>query len=191
MKKFAIILLVLALALTQGIAQSSKKKASSTKKKKKEEYSLKEHIWYGGSVLLGFSAQQGSSALQVGVAPMVGYKFTKWLSAGPRIAPTLIAVKETSLGRYNALDFEYSLFTRAKIINGIYGQAEYGGRLFKIGKFGDREHRFQTLVGGGISQSNGGWGSDVSILYNLQVARDLNNVRESPLVLRFGFSYNF
>lgn len=192
MKKFAIMLLVLALAVTQGMAQSSKKKSSSKKKKKKEEYSLKHHLWYGGSVVLGFSGQQGFSVLQLGIAPMVGYKFTPWLSAGPRIAPTLLAVKEPSVGRYNILDLEYSLFTRAKVINGIYGQAEYGGRLYKIGKFGQREHRFQTLVGGGFSQSaDGGWGTDISILYNITVARDLNNIYESPLVFRFGFSYNF
>jgi hypothetical protein len=203
MKKMSLLLLVLCLAFTQGMAQSTKKKSSS-KKKKKEEYSLKQHLWYGGSFVLGFSGQNGYNAFQFGVAPMVGYKFTNWLSAGPRIAPTYLSVKGPSnvgVSRANLLDFEYGLFTRAKIYNGIYIQGEYGGRSLASPLFGNvgsdgkvpiiRERRTDYLVGGGFSQSDGGWGTDISILYNIAVAQDLTNLYESPLVFRFGLSYNF
>jgi hypothetical protein len=195
---------MLCLAIASVDAQSSKKKSSSKKKKKEETSFFKEKLWYGGSFNLGFSGQQGYSAFQFGVAPMVGYKFTSWLSAGPRIAPTYVSVKGPSnvgVSRANIIDLEYGLFTRLKVYNAIYLQGEAGKRSIANPLFGNvgadgkvpkiRTSRTDYLVGGGYSQSTGGWGSDISVLYNIAVANDVKNVYESPLVIRFGLTYNF
>jgi hypothetical protein len=205
MKKTSLILLMLCLAIASVDAQSSKSKSKSKKKQKEETSFFKEKLWYGGSFNLGFSGQQGYSVFQFGLAPMVGYKFTSWLSAGPRLAPTYISVKGPSnvgQSRANIVDFEYGLFTRLKVYNAIYLQGEAGKRSIASPLFGNvgsdgkvptiRTTRTDYLVGGGYCQSaDGGWASDISILYNIAVANDINNVYESPLVFRFGLTYNF
>lgn len=203
MKKIALFLILLCLVAGSVEAQSSKKKSSS-KKKKKEETALKERIWYGGSFVLGFNGQNGYSFFQFGLAPMVGYKILPWLSAGPRIAPTYGSVKGPSnvgLSRANLLDFEYGMFTRAKIYNAIYVQGELGRRSTANPIFGNvgsdgkvpiiRTTRTDYLVGAGYAQGAGGWGSDITVLYNIAVANDITNLYESPLVIRFGLTYNF
>jgi hypothetical protein len=201
MKKICLFVLLICLVATQGVAQSSKSKSKS-KKKEKESVSLKEKLWYGGSFALGFNGQNGESVFQFGLAPMVGYKFTPWLSAGPRIAPTYLSYKAaTSFGNLRAswVDFEAGLFVRAKVFGSIYLQGEGDRRSFG-GPDGtilpnnrlriQRSSRTDYLIGGGYSQGAGGWGSDISVLYNVSVANDVNTF-ESPLVFRFGLTYNF
>lgn len=206
MKKYLFFALILCFASTQGMAQFSKSSSKKKKKKEKSEFSLKEKLWYGGSFTLGFNGVNNYSVFQFGLAPMVGYKFTSWLSAGPRIAPTYVSVKGPSTGpngisRANVVDVEYGLFTRVKVYNAIYLQGEAGKRSLANPLFGSvgadnkvpvqRISRTDYFVGAGYAQSDGGWGTDLTVLYNIAVANDINNVYESPLVFRFGLTYNF
>jgi hypothetical protein len=203
MKKYALFLLLVLFSASLTMAQSSKSKSKSKKKDSKDSI-WKDKLWYGGGVVLGFQGSGGYSVFQFGLAPMVGYKILPWLSAGPRIAPTYISVKGPSnvgTSRANLLDLELGVFTRAKVYEGFYLQGELGSRSSQVPYFGnvgadgkvpkERARRTDYQVGAGYSQSDGGWGTDMTVLYNIAVANDLNNVSESPLTFRFGLTYNF
>jgi hypothetical protein len=74
-------------------------------------------------------------------------------------------------------------------------QGEIGKKSSKIDSDGflssNRMWRTDYQVGAGYSQSDGGWGTDMTVLYNIAVANDLDNISESPLTFRFGLTYNF
>ena len=204
MKKYFVFALILLFTATLATAQSTKVKTASKKKKKKEESFWKTKVWYGGGFNLGFGGQQGYSVFQFGLSPMAGYKILPWLSAGPRLAPTYLSIKSFDQTgtprRVNVVDWEIGGFLRAKIYGGVYAHGEVGNRWLSNPLFFNADpngkipvqklKRTDQYVGLGYNQSNGGWGSDLSVLYNIAVANDIN-AYENPLTFRFGLTYRF
>ncbi len=161
---------------------SSRKRQSST-----GDASLKAIIdrsWVGASASLSFFGNGGFNQTTLGISPMVGYKVTPWLSAGPRFSVLYNGVKgRTSAGtqRVNLWDFGGGAFVRTKVYM-FYAQAEFtslsqqnffvsGGQI-AIDPATSEPRRERTsdqelLVGIGYNPGGGGVGSDIGIFYNL------------------------
>ena len=169
------------------------------KKKKKSDYSLKDHLWYGGGIGLGFGSGFGYSQFGFGISPMVGYKIIGPLSMGPRISIDYTSVKYQGLGTYNLFDVELSLFARVKVFKGLFVQGEIGtvtdqylgqdntGNLEKV-----KRTRPAQYVGVGYNFSNGegGFGQEISIMYDFYIASDINAI-ENPCQYRFAITFVF
>jgi len=175
-----------------------KKKKKKKKKKGESDYSLKDHLWYGGGIGLGFGSGFGYSQFGFALSPMVGYKIIGPLSAGPRISIDYTSVKYQGLGTYNLFDVELSLFARVKIFKGLFVQGELGTvtdqYLYEdfngIGK-GKRTRPAQYVgLGYNFSNGEGGFGQEISIMYDFYVGQDINAV-ENPWQYRFGITWGF
>lgn len=176
-----------------------KKKKKKKKKKSESEYSLKDHLWYGGGIGLGFGSTAGYSQFGFGISPMVGYKIIGPLSVGPRLSIDYTSVKYQGLGTYNLFDVELSLFARVKVFKGLFIQGEIGtvtdqylgqnntGNLEKV-----KRTRPAQYVGLGYNFSNGegGFGQEISIMYDFYIANDIN-AYENPWQYRFAITFGF
>jgi len=165
-----------------------------------ESGSFTSNLWYGGGFQLGFSGGSFSSAFQIGISPMVGYKITDEFSVGPRFsllytyyrAETIDGVQST-----NIVDYGIGAFTRYKVFRSIFAHLEYGfdNEVFSLqynsisGEY-EKSRRLQNnaLVGLGYNDGNGVWGYEIALLYNLLQE---DTVVDLPFEFRFGFTYNF
>lgn len=213
------LLVFFAFATETTYAQSHKKSSSSHSKKKKKkkkkttakskkevieedakpETTFTDHLWYGGSVGLGFNAYENVSTFGIGVSPMVGYKFNKFLSAGPRVSLTFTSLKVPgyqSLGLFNT---EAGVFLRGHIYEGFFIQGELSNEWIQ-GVNGANGNKFtkstytriNQYVGAGynLGRGQGGVGTEISLLYNIPVGRDINT-SEQPISYRFGITWRF
>jgi hypothetical protein len=122
----------------------------------KDPRPLKDRIWFGGGVSLGFG-----TVTNVGVAPMVGYKIDqkgKW-SAG--IGLNYYYFKDSRyVPSYESSNYGYSIFTRYRVIPQAFLAASYNSQNYEIySPFGDTRQREWVpflLLGGGYSQLLGG-----------------------------------
>ncbi len=159
---------------------------------------FKERLWYGGGFVLGFSGGNGFSALQLGLSPMVAYKFTPRFSVGPRVS-TLISFywADTFNGdRASAqpVNLGIGLFSRYKITSEIFAHVEYeyADQAFIQRNFDDltvtRITNDNIYIGAGYSSGQGASRFEILGLYNVN-----QNIQtfESPFSLRFGFTRNF
>lgn len=209
MKKFislakttASVMILLTCVLINLSAQSK-----SNKKSKKEEpsFSLKEKLWYGGSMnlvltqtTLGNTNIPGN-VFKIGISPMVGYKFTSYLSAGPRFAIDFTSAKFkdfTEIYKYQATNFDAGLFTRFKFLKILFLHGEFS-RSSKTYATGinpsnnrietERKWRNNLYLGLGYN-SNSIAAYEFYALYNF-----LNdpNSEDLPFDIRFGITYNF
>ena len=166
-------------------------------------------LWYGAGGTLGFQSFNESSFAAVGLSPQVGYKFTPWLSAGPRVSVTWNTIKGfTVLGdrqRSNTWDFGAGGFARAKVMQ-FYGQTEvtYLSNEFTLRELGTgristgldgqpetiRDNDLQWLVGVGYSPSGppGSLGTDIGIFYNLF---DDVTSNTPPISFRLMLTFNY
>lgn len=203
------ILAILALA-TQPLEAQSRKKSHSKhskkkKKTKKEEvkeettYRLSDHLWYGGSLGLGLNAYQGVNTFGIGVAPMVGYKILPFLSAGPRVSSFLTSVKIQGYKPVNLFNTEIGAFLRAHVYEGFFLQGEISREFYQdLGGATGNEFtkvtfsRTNQYLGAGYNfgRGQGGIGTELSIMYNIPVGRDVNT-SESPFSYRFGLTWRF
>ncbi len=197
----AVVLLLL--VTQQGFAQRNPdKKAAEEAAKKEARMSLKEKIWFGGSLNLGFQSFGGQSTFGFGVAPMVGYKFWGPFSAGPRLSVFYTSVKFQGFKSLSLFNTELGIFLRAKIFRGFFLQGELANEWIqepdtnapivdnKISK--RRFTRGNQYIGAGYNFGGGPGtgGSEIGIFYNLAVGNDLYTT-EQPWDYRFGFTYNF
>lgn len=209
-KCFFILLCVAAFAVPEANAQI-KPKSKTTKKKTtketddsilelsdetKKESTFKDHLWYGGGLILGYNSNQYGSQFAFGVTPMVGYKFNSFLSAGPRVGVTFNSIKFSGYKAASVWTLEPGAFLRCKIAWGIYVHGELGEEFTKelysdgtdiIKKPVSRTNQYLGL---GYSQSDGGAGYDITVLYNFRVANEVEAI-ENPLGYRIGFTWNF
>ncbi len=175
------------------------KKKKKKKKKSDSEYSLKEHLWYGGGLALGFAGGNGGSVFGIGVSPMVGYKIVGPLSAGPRLSIFFSSEKYVGYKAFNLFDSELSAFVRVRAFKGLFFQGELGtisdqyitgdnlGQPIKA----TRTRPSQYLgIGYNFSHGEGGAGTEISLMYDFFVADDVYSV-DSPLQYRLAFTFNF
>lgn len=132
---------------------------------------------------------------------MVGYKFNDWFSAGPRVEVQWYTGRFREFGtgpvyKFNVVNLGGGLFARAKFLQQFFAHAEYGliQYTYPVG-INTNDNRIETesqtidqfLVGAGIS-FGGVFSSEFSVLYNLLAPEDTIDL---PIVLRYGFTYNF
>lgn len=154
-----------------------------------------DRIWWGGGFALGFSSFNSITTIQLGLSPMVGYKFTDRLSAGPRVSALMsyFSARTFTGPRDNkfAPTWAGGIFSRYKLISSLFAHAEYEleNRAFVVQDVGGlivNRNNFNNIYIGGGYNSNGG---EFLILYNLNTVSGFQ--RTSPFVFRFGFTQNF
>ena len=159
-------------------------------------------IWYGAGAQLGFQGGNDQSSFRIGIAPMVGYKFNNFLSAGPRVSLVYNSFRDGFFDfKDRSLSVTGGLFTRAKIYRGFFAHAEYalvsekeiryvftGSRITDIAS--ERVTRAIPFLGAGISQGGGigAGGFEFLVLFRVTQRERLN---DSPYEIRTGFNYNF
>jgi hypothetical protein len=176
-----------------------KETASQRKKREKEERSLKNKLWYGGGVNIGFTGVRGQSIFQLGVSPMIGYKIWGPISLGPRFSVDYGAYKESGAKTANLFDVEAGIFARTKIWGPIFAHIEGGNQWSQSPNYYDgntkkwvktTSERFNQYVGLGYNNGDGGTGYEILILYNFALANDINSNRV-PIDYRIGFTWKF
>ncbi len=197
--QFALLsMLLLALSLTAVQAQRN----SDVDRYFDESQGFKHKLWYGGGIALGFSGGNFNSLFQIGLSPLVGYKFTENLSFGPRFSVLYSHYRQElgngAVGRANMVDYGIGAFTRYKVIRGFFIHLEYGADNQELLDYGRpivdneiptfRSIRSNAFVGAGYNDGNGLWGYDIYILYNVLLPE--NDFR-TPFDIRFGVTYNF
>lgn len=176
---------------------------------------FQDRLWYGAGGTFFYSGVNQVSVFTLGLMPQVGYKFTDFLSAGPRFGVTNtfvrnFAVFEDNPGRnaerrrYSLLDYSAGGFVRARY-RALYVQGEYSVLSFQYAPFFPntggaavidindevikrRQSDSQLQLGVGYNPSQGGVGSDIGIYYNL--FDDVNSVR-SAIELRVMLTFNY
>ena len=157
-----------------------------------------QQLWYGGNFALGLSSGNGVSIFQLGISPMVGYKFSPMFSAGPRVSLIYnnFRVRDfnDNVTSSNVFTWSAGMFGRARIIQAVFAHVEYAYENEAFYDFNSndvfRRTRGNVYVGAGYNSSDGrgGFGSEIMILYNTSVP---NSSFESPWDIRVGFTYNF
>jgi hypothetical protein len=201
------LLAIFALATETGYAQSKKKKSTKSSKSSKKKKStknedasvFKDHLWYGFGAGLGTGSYQGQTYFGAGVSPMVGYKFNKVVSAGPRLSTFFSSLKYPGYKNIGLFENEVGGFLRLHLIRGIFLQGELSnswsqqvtgtvGNEFTKSTFS----RFNQYVGGGYNfgQGLGLGGMELGLYCNLAVYRDVNTT-ENPFDYRFTFTFRF
>ncbi len=171
---------------------------SLPKKKKKSDSNLKEHLWYGGGLALGFYGGSGYSEFDFGLSPMVGYKIIGPLSAGPRVSVLYSSLKFPGLKAYNLFDVELSLFARVRVFKGLFIQGEIGTvsdqyiyQDFQGYGKGKRTRPAQYIgLGYNFANGEGGPGQEIAVMYDFYVANDVN-AYEQPWQYRIAFTFGF
>ena len=176
------------------------------------DLNFSERLWYGAGGTFLFQGGNGYSFAAIGLTPQVGYKFTDWFSAGPRLGATNFFVKGDAVNssnqferrRYSLLDLTVGGFARARY-RALYVQAEFNtissqtavgqgsvafidDRTNEISKVRTQEQQLQVGVGYNPSSGSGSLGSDIGIYYNL--FDDVNSFR-SPLEFRFMLTFRY
>lgn len=169
-------------------------------------------LWYGGGFTLGFAGTSNYSNFQIGITPMVGYKITDNLSAGPRVGVTYQYIKgdardlisgELQTEATGLTEYIAGAFVRYKVFQQFFAQFEGefrssefvltdGRFLIYDSEIDDlstvRQSDFQPIIGAGYNSGMGLWGYEIMILYRLNIPED--DIR-SPFDIRFGITYNF
>ncbi|MDX1666627.1 MAG: hypothetical protein R3350_05345 [Saprospiraceae bacterium] len=190
-KLFAFVFILAMLGMTlEAAAQRSRTE--------RPESSFGNQLWYGGNFILGYASNSFSSEFQIGISPMVGYKFTELLSIGPRVG-FVYSFFKTRLGngrieKAQPIDWAIGFFGRHKITHTLFAHLEYEfeneARVFV--NFDQleiaRRERNNLYLGGGYNSGSDRIGYEILILYNLN---EPQNTVENPFSIRFGFTYNF
>ncbi len=163
-----------------------------------------DHLYYGGGIALSFNGGSGNvsgSVFNIGLSPLVGYKFNKVFSAGPRFDflythGRFQAAANTPVAKFNGFDYGAGVFARAKIGPQFFVHAEYG--------FINREYPYdyntnlteilttrqsQNQFLGGLGYNSGGiLATEIYLLYDFI---NKSTSTQLPLVYRFGITYKF
>ena len=183
-------------AQNYGRKKKKKKKKKPAKTEQTDDYfdesgGFAHRLWYGGMINFQIGSDQfGNSALLLGLSPMVGYKFTDYLSAGPRI--TFNYYEEYLPGpNFKVIQLGIGGFGRVKFSPSIFAHLEYEVlKLNEVSDFGLQEGSENNFYAGlGYNSSGGvGFGYEIMVLYNfLEENRDT----QVPIEFRVGFTYNF
>jgi hypothetical protein len=181
--------------------KTADKAAAPTKKEEAPKFTdFKSHLWYGGGIGLGFGSFNGTSSFGIGVSPMVGYKFLKFLSAGPRVSFYYSTLKYPGYRSLGLLNVEAGVFLRAHVYRGFFLQgdlstewvqepSEYTSGTTILKNTFNRGNQYLG-IGYNFGRGEGGGGSEISLHYNFAVASDINSF-EQPIDYRFAFTWRF
>ncbi len=186
------------LSLSASVLSAQVRVRTGQEERSQQNSSFATRLWYGGNVGLGFSSSSYQSLFQVGVSPMVGYKFFEEFSFGPRASIFYSHYRYNFGGSdvqtANPITWTAGVFTRYKILRTIFAHGEYefeNSPVFTIGNNGNlevlRDERTNIYLGGGYN-SGERFGYEIMVLYNLNQPE---NTVDSPFRIRFGFTYNF
>ncbi len=199
-----LLILMMFISISDTDAQRRKRKSRRHKVEKNDrkteradlDGTFKDHLWYGANVNL----QLNNSYFVFGLNPMVGYKFNNWLSAGPTIILDYTQWKQNLNGNYKSIrvmNYGVGAFVRATFLNQFFVQGEatlINDGTARIDPYNpddyliSREAKTNYYLGlGYYSGSNGGWGYQATLLYNL--VNDPNNPN-IPISYKIGFVYN-
>jgi len=127
----------------QSRGKKKKKKSSKTDEYFDDSGNWTQKLWYGAGGTLGFNGGNNFSIFSIGISPMVGYKITPWLSAGPRFSVVYTGIKggavnveerdgtfvqvsanDNSVNKISATDFGVGVFARAKFLQSFFFHTE-------------------------------------------------------------------
>ena len=156
---------------------------------------FKAKLWYGGGVNIGFGGFNGFSSFNFGVSPMVGYKIIGPLSAGPRVAYDFTSLKQRGYKSIALNSFDIGAFVRCRVFSGLFFQGEVSNQWYQdLDNFSGEKisaQRVNQRLGAGWNFGQpGGAGSEITVLYNFNIANDLNTYL-NPVEYRFGFTWKF
>lgn len=194
-----LLILALFISISSVDAQNygkKKKKKKPPKTEKTDDYfdesgGFAHKLWYGG----GLNFQIGnydfnSNYLVLGISPMVGYKFTDYLSVGPRISMNYFEVYQPG-PNIKVIEWGFAGFSRVKFSPSIFAHVEY--ETIKVSNLNDdfpiletRDDNFYLGVGYNSAFGNG-WGYEILGLYNFMEEDEFR----VPIELRAGITYNF
>jgi len=111
-----------------------------------------DRIYWGGGISVAFW-----DYTRIRVEPLVGYRITRSLSAGVKLSGEYLRYERFG---YTVSSFNYggSVFARYRIIEQLYGHAEYGGATYETVTAQGVESRIGypfLLLGGGFVQRTG------------------------------------
>ena len=181
------------------------KKKKKKKTEKNDEYfdesgGFAHKLWYGGGFNLNFSGNSFQSLFQIGISPMVGYKIAEPFSIGPRVAVQYNYLRVNNGGgqilKSSPITWSAGAFARYKVFQNFFGHLEFEYQNAVInyafvpnGLEPIRRTQNNYFLGGGYNSGNGILGYEIYLLYNVNLPE--TNLDQSPIVLRFGITYNF
>ncbi len=192
-KTIALLGLLLLIFTSQAEAQRRRHK----KKEPKPAYYFKDHLWYGGGFSLGFAGQSGASVFNFGLSPIVGYKFGKIFSAGPRVDINVTTGRAQTFSGVDAFtyaDYGVGIFTRAKFLPYLFAHLEAGYKNYGIPVVGSEVEILRydrDVLQLGLGYTNGGEGQlgvEYLLLYDFLFPKDSPQL---PIEFRIGLNYNF
>jgi hypothetical protein len=156
-----------------------------------------QRLWYGSGFSLGLSGSNGTSAISLGLSPMVGYKIVEPWSVGPRVSLNYTHFRarlfNNQIATANPISWAVGLFSRVKVTGNFFAHVEYELAEDAFVQVYTREIQVfrrqhgNTFVGAGYN-SGGRTGSEIMLLFNITPPLE---ERLSPFELRFGFTRNF
>jgi hypothetical protein len=140
--RLSLVILILVIGISAGMAQetppadtvqqvpevAAQPAAAPTQQQAppaKQKSSVKDKLYFGGYVNMSFG-----SYTVIGIEPMVGYKIVPRLSVGGKIRYDYIQDKRFD-ETYTASNYGASIFTRLRVVRGLYAHAEYAGYNYK------------------------------------------------------------
>ena len=114
--------------------------------------SASDRIYWGGGISVAFW-----DYTRIRVEPLVGYRFTRSLSAGVKLMGEYLRYEQFGY-TVSSINFGGSVFARIRFIEQLYGHAEYGGATYEAVNARGVESRIGypvLLLGGGFVQRTG------------------------------------
>lgn len=136
-------------AEVQPVTSDANQVEQTTSKKEKNPKQNKNKIYYGGYLNLSFGTYTA-----IGIEPLIGYKVTPKFSVGGKVSYTYVNDKRYA-EEYSSSNYGFSLFSRYRFTNRIYGHAEYSLMnydLYYTSIENNREWVSFLFLGGGFSQ---------------------------------------
>jgi hypothetical protein len=202
-KKLFFTMMALALLAAAVPASAQRRDDDDDDRERRESRTLRDRIWFGGGIGLGFSSFNGQSAFGIGISPMAGYKLLPTLSIGPRVAINYTAQKVPGIQTFHLFDTEAGAFVRWRVWRGLFLQGEISnewlqlpyqgfddqGRVIYFKETTQRGNQYAG-IGWNSSRGEGGVGTEIAIFYNFAVANDINSY-EQPWDYRFAITWRF
>lgn len=202
-------------------AQRGKKKSSKTDDYFDDSGAWTQNLWYGAGGVLGYQGSANFSVFSIGISPMVGYKLTPWLSAGPRFSVVYTGYRGGSIDvdrtgnpvqgsaqagpfKVSSTAFGVGAFARAKFLQSFFVQAEIENYTANLpvgqGVFFYRDVDTLEFLKFKENRLNGyfgaGYNSAGGGLFGYEILVLYNFLLpddsfETPLEIRAGLTYNF
>lgn len=158
-----------------------------------------DRFYFGGNFGFGASSGTGYSSTYLNISPIVGYKFTDRIIAGPGfIYQSFVTKVKSPSFTIRSQDYGWKLFGRYFILENIFAHVEpewlsmeyWDGSIDASNKpVTNRINVFSMFVGGGYRQMIGeNTGIDLLFLYNIN--DNIYSPYSNP-ILRLGFGLGF